>query len=149
MMNNQSDPQSEMIQKVMEVEGVLYRKEIVMGNKEMEEGMKKETWLKRFVRKWNESVKRDKKDHFVLGVCLTYGGLMVGLLLDVLQLDYLIKTLCIILLINFFVAFGIEFFQSFTKNRNTDFNDFNAHLSGCMTCLSVALPLIIAYYTYL
>lgn len=93
----------------------------------------KENFLKRFLRKWNVSLQKDKQQHFRVGF---YSTLIMTLVLGVFGLrPALFYLLCLIWMC--LVGYGIEFAQSFTKDRHSDFLDAYATVAGGVLALII------------
>jgi len=93
----------------------------------------KENFLKRFLRKWNVSLQKDKQQHFWLGFLSTF---IPAILLGTLAVHptYLFIS-CLVWMC--LVGYGIEFAQSFTEDRHTESLDAYATVAGGVVSLII------------
>lgn len=90
----------------------------------------KKTW-KNFVEKWNNSLQKDKQIHFLIGIIV---GSSVLLTYFIGTWGYLVSILSIQL-----VGYGIEFYQSTTKDRHVESLDAYAVVAGGALTLTVIM----------
>lgn len=93
----------------------------------------KENFLKRFLRKWNASLQTDKQQHFWLGAWSTF--IMTTILGSLAVPPTYLFISCLVWMC--LVGYGIEFAQSFTKDRHTDSLDAYATVAGGVFALVI------------
>jgi hypothetical protein len=98
----------------------------------------REIW-DRFKRKWNNSLQYDKQAHFKLGAILgviTLSGIWLG-----------VAGYCGAMVIAQLVAYGLELYQSTTKNRHVEANDAYATVAGFVYvwCILVVISELIRF----
>jgi len=110
-----------------------------MSFNDLERSMRKSCWG-RFVRKWNKSLQLDKQKHFLLGQLLGTLSLMAVFINDFRKAAiYCFFVLCIAQ----FISYGLEVYQSTTKDRCVEANDAYATSAGA--AMSWVFCVIIVY----
>lgn len=102
-----------------------------MGYKDLPDPNKKNLW-RTFRDKWNKSLQKDKQLHFGLGSMCGITGVVMSALgwISILEGIFLIHI----------VGYGLELYQSTTKDRFVEANDAYATVAGGMmpyVCLHV------------